>query len=166
MVTPITFRPVNYDAKMKQAPASAHPVDDRQAIALHEGIAVLLRHFKLEPGVLAGSAYADLHVNDIGLLQVLAETGDWNVRKIAEELRAPVSTISSALDRLEARRVVCRNRRPSDRRTVYIELTATGLRLAAKLRATQIENCRSMLTRLATDEREELLRLVAQIAQG
>src|SRR5487761_1725791 len=142
-------------ASMKQASARTRPVDDRHAIALHESIAVLLRHFRLEPGMLAGSAYANLHANDIGLLQVLAEPGDWSVRRIAQALRAPVSTISSALDRLETRHVVVRRRRPTDRRTVYIELTAAGLRLATKLRAVQIENCRAMLARLAIAERED-----------
>jgi DNA-binding MarR family transcriptional regulator len=151
---------------MKRSPAHPRKTDDHQAITLHECIAALLRHFKLDPGVLAGSAYADLHVNDIGLLQVLAEPGDWSVRKIAEALQSPISTISSALDRLETRRVIVRQRRPTDRRTVYIELTAIGLRLATKLREVQVENCRLMLQQLATDEREELLRLVSKIVYG
>jgi DNA-binding MarR family transcriptional regulator len=136
----------------------------RSAAIPRECIAALLRHFKLEPGVLAGSAYADLHVNDIGLLQVLAEPGDWSVRKIAQALQAPISTISSALDRLESRRVIIRQRRPSDRRTVYID--AIGLRLATKLREVQVENCRLMLLQLAPAEREELLRLVSKIVYG
>lgn|ERR1700733_6610236 len=153
-------------APMKRSAAIPRKVDDHQAITLHECIAALLRHFKLEPGVLAGSAYADLHVNDIGLLQVLAEPGDWSVRKIAQALQAPISTISSALDRLESRRVIIRQRRPSDRRTVYIELTAIGLRLATKLREVQVENCRLMLLQLAPAEREELLRLVSKIVYG
>lgn len=151
---------------MKRSAAIPRKVDDHQAITLHECIAALLRHFKLEPGVLAGSAYADLHVNDIGLLQVLAEPGDWSVRKIAQALQAPISTVSSALDRLELRRVIIRQRRPSDRRTVYIELTAIGLRLATKLREVQVENCRLMLLQLAPAEREELLRLVSKIVYG
>ena len=151
---------------MKRSAAIPRKVDDHQAITLHECIAALLRHFKLEPGVLAGSAYADLHVNDIGLLQVLAEPGDWSVRKIAQALQAPISTVSSALDRLESRRVIIRQRRPSDRRTVYIELTAIGLRLATKLREVQVENCRLMLLQLAPAEREELLRLVSKIVYG
>jgi len=60
------------------------------------------------------------------LLAVLAEAGDWNVRKITQALRAPFSTVSSALDRLEARKLVGRRRRPGDRRVVYIELTRDG----------------------------------------
>lgn len=149
---------------MRQASRLEKPVDDQQATDLHEAIAVLLRRFKLEPGILAGSAYADLHLNDVGLLQVLAEPGDWSVRKIADALHTPVTTISSALDRLENRRIILRERRPTDRRTVYIELTSAGSRLAAKLRATQIDSCRAMLARLAPEEREILLQLVSRIA--
>jgi DNA-binding MarR family transcriptional regulator len=151
--------------KMKPTPSRGDPVSDSQAIALHEAVDKIMRRFKLEPGMLAGSAYADLHVNDVGLLAVLAEPGDWNVRKITRVLSAPFSTVSSALDRLEARRLVGRRRRPGDRRVVYIELTAAGIRLAERLRATQIETCRVMLAGLPAPDRDELIRLLAQVAQ-
>jgi DNA-binding MarR family transcriptional regulator len=141
-------------------------VHDRQAVALHEAVDRIMRRFKLEPGMLVGSAYSDLHVNDVGLLALLAEPEDWNVRKITRTLNVPFSTTSSALDRLEARRLVARRRRPGDRRVVYIELTPAGIRLAKKLRATQIETCRLMLAGLPGRDREELIRLVAQVAQG
>src|SRR5258707_13034627 len=101
-------------SKMKPVPLLIKPVNDRQAIALHEAVDKIMRRFKLPPGMLAGSAYADLHVNDVGLLAVLAEPGDWNVRKITQTLSAPFSTIPSALDRLEARRLVGQRRRPGD----------------------------------------------------
>jgi DNA-binding MarR family transcriptional regulator len=153
-------------SKMKTSPLRSKPVNDSQAITLHEAVDKIMRRFKLEPGMLAGSAYADLHVNDVGLLAVLAEPGDWNVRKITQALSAPFSTVSSALDRLEVRKLVGRRRRPGDRRVVYVELTAAGLRLAARLRATQIETCRAMLAGLRVRDREEFIRLVAQVAQG
>jgi len=153
-------------SKMKTSPLRSKPVNDSQAITLHEAVDKIMRRFKLEPGMLAGSAYADLHVNDVGLLAVLAEPGDWNVRKITQALSAPFSTVSSALDRLEVRKLVGRRRRPGDRRVVYVELTAAGLRLAARLRATQIETCRTMLAGLRVRDREEFIRLVAQVAQG
>jgi DNA-binding MarR family transcriptional regulator len=149
---------------MKPASSRANYVNDNQASALHEAVDRVMRRFKLEPGMLVGSAYADLHVNDVGLLAVLAEPGDWNVRKITRTLNAPFSTISSALDRLEARRLVERRRRPGDRRVVYIELTPVGIRLAKKLRGTQIETCRLMLAGLSARDREELIRLVSQVA--
>jgi DNA-binding MarR family transcriptional regulator len=107
-----------------------------------------------------------LHVNDVGLLSVIAEPGDWNVRRITDALGAPVTTISSALDRLETRKLVGRRRRPGDRRVVFVELTPAGQRLAAKLRAAQIETCRAMLASVPGRDRSELIRLVAQIAKG
>ena len=156
---------INYDVgKMTPESSRPEPVSDRHAVALHEAVDKIMRRFKLEPGMLVGSAYADLHVNDVGLLGVLAEPGDWNVRKITRTLHAPFSTVSSALDRLEKRRLIVRRRRPGDRRVVYIELTAAGIRVAKKLRSTQIETCRLMLSGLSAGDRERLIHLVAQMA--
>jgi DNA-binding MarR family transcriptional regulator len=77
-----------------------------------------------------------------------------------------MSTISSALDRLEKRGLVTRLREAQDRRVVHIALTPAGQRLVKKIRAGQIETCRVMLTRLNRSEREQLIRLVARIAHG
>jgi DNA-binding MarR family transcriptional regulator len=150
--------------RMKPTSMGVKAVNDRQALALHLAVDRIMRRFKLEPGMLVGSVYSDLHVNDVGLLSVLAEPGDWNVRKLTRALHAPFSTTSSALDRLEARRLVARRRRPGDRRVVYIELTSAGIRLAKKLRATQIDTCRAMLTSLEERDRDELVRLLALVA--
>src|SRR5260370_38724821 len=142
------------------------PVSDRHALALDEAVSKLLQRFKLEPSIVAGSPYANLHANDVGLLVVIRGPEKWNVRRIAQSLGAPMSTISSALDRLEERGLVARMRRPGDRRVVHIELTAAGHRLVAKIRAQQVEVCREMLARLSAHDREHLIRLVARLAQG
>jgi DNA-binding MarR family transcriptional regulator len=139
-------------------------VEDRQALALHECISVLMQKFRIEPGLLAGSVYAELHANDIGLFEVLAGPEVWSVRRIAQALAAPISTISSALDRLERQELVERRRIVDDRRIVRIELTARGRRLAARLRDAHVENCRSMLAELNPEDREEFLRLASQVA--
>jgi DNA-binding MarR family transcriptional regulator len=139
-------------------------VEDRQALALHHCISALMRKFRIEPGLLAGSVYADLHANDLGLFEVLATPEVWSVRRVAQALGAPISTISSALDRLEQRRLVERRRIPGDRRVVCIELTARGRRLATRLGDAHVNNCRLMLARLNAGEREEFLRMAAQIA--
>jgi DNA-binding MarR family transcriptional regulator len=150
--------------EMKSPDPGTEPVSDRQAVDLHEAVDKIMRRFKLEPGLLVGSAYANLHVNDVGLLAVLAEPGNWNIRKITRVLNVPFSTVSSALDRLEKRRLISRRRRPGDRRVVYIELTSAGARVAKKLRATQIETCRRMLSGLSARDREEFIRIAAQVA--
>jgi DNA-binding MarR family transcriptional regulator len=141
-------------------------VPDRQARELQELVTALLVRFKLEPGMLVGSPYADLHVNDVGMLVKLAGPGEWNVRKVAETLGAPVSTISSALDRLENRGLIARRRKPDDRRAVYIELSAAARKLVARLLAAQVEACRAMLSPLSPVDREEVIRLTGLMARG
>jgi DNA-binding MarR family transcriptional regulator len=70
-----------------------------------------------------------------------------------------------ALDRLEKLGLVKRGRTAVDRRVVRIELTTRGHRLANRLRDAHIENCRAMLARLDPEQREEFLRLAAQMAE-
>ena len=154
----------------KTAVARSADVPDGQARTLHGVIAALMREFRLEPGLLAGSVYRGLHANDIGLFEILATprsdagSPSWTVHQIARALSAPISTISSALDRLEKQGIILRCRIPEDRRVVQIELTARGKRLADRLNAAHIRNCRDMLARLSPAEREEFLRLAHRLA--
>src|ERR1700761_5628719 len=150
--------PVDGMPLKEQAPSRRNAVDNQQAVSLHQSIALLMRQFRIEPGLLAGSVYADLHANDIGLFEVLAGAGDWSVQRLAQALSAPISTISSALDRLERQKLIRRSR------IVGIALTARGRRLAVRLVDAHIENCRAMLAQLSSDEREQFCRLAAQIA--
>ncbi len=144
----------------------AEPVDESQVQALTDAVGALMRQFKLEPGMLAGSAYADLHINDAALLNIVAGPGDWTVRGVAQSLGAPDSTISSALDRLEARGLIARSRHASDRRVMVVALTADGLALTERLRDGQLDNSRRMLARLSPQDRAEIVRLMAAIARG
>lgn len=136
-----------------------------QELQLHQNISALMREFRLEPGMLVGSPYADLRANDIALFELLAGTDNWTVRGIAKTLSAPISTVSSALDRLERHRLISRARTDTDRRIVHVRLTARGKQLAHRLHAGLVINCRAMLGRLTPPEREELLRLVAKVVQ-
>jgi DNA-binding MarR family transcriptional regulator len=148
----------------KRTTAHNQTIDDQQALALHECISALMREFRIEPGLLAGSVYKDLHANDIGLFEVLAGSGQWSVRRIADALSAPITTISSALDRLERQGLVERKRIAGDRRVVHIELTARGRRLAIRLHNAHIENCRALIARLPAEDREGFLRQAARLA--
>ena len=148
----------------KRSSAGASIEDDDQELKLHRIISALMREFRLEPGLLAGSPYSELHANDIGLFEVLAELGPWSVRGIASTARAPISTVSSALDRLERAGLVNRTRTAADRRMVYVELTSRGKRLADRLRDAHVLNCRTMLLRLRPEEREQFVRLAGKIA--
>lgn len=138
--------------------------EERQALLLHECISALMRQFRIEPGLLAGSIYANLHANDVGLFEILGTEKIWTVRRIAQALAAPMTTVSSALDRLERQGLVQRRRTDRDRRVVRIEFTGRGRYLAIRLRNAHIKNCRDMLSKLNVDDRSEFLRMAAQIS--
>jgi DNA-binding MarR family transcriptional regulator len=139
------------------------PIEDRQALALHQVIAALMREFRLEPGLLAGSVYADLHANDIALFEVLSGPGDWNVRSVAQAISVPITTVSSALDRLERKGLITRFRIAEDRRVVRLGLTTQGRDLASSLEKAHIDNCRAILARLSAKNRKQFLDLAAKL---
>jgi DNA-binding MarR family transcriptional regulator len=139
-------------------------VDDDQTLALTQAVAALIHQFKLTPGLLAGSAYADLHANDAGLLSLLHETGPMTVRGLAQSLSAPDSTVSSALDRLEQRNLLTRRRQEQDRRIMVVALTEEGQALTQRIVEVHLDNSRSMLARLSAKDRVDLIRLVSAIA--
>ena len=139
------------------------PVDEAQVDAFLAGVTGLLRRFKLEPGLLADSVYADLHHNDIGLLTHLKPEDAQPVRALAAELGAPDSTISSALDRLARRGLIQRRPSDADRRSVLISLAPEGVALVDRLLQIQRENCRAMLSLLLPEDRATLIRLAGNM---
>ena len=147
---------------MTKRPRSS--VLESQAESLAQGFAALVKRIKLEEAPVAARLYGDLHINDIGLIAVLAEPGEWTVRGLAQITATADSTISSALDRLEERRLVVRKRQSADRRVMGVSLTDTGSKLVASLRAERVERCRNMLARLSPSERSEFIRLMTLVA--
>lgn len=134
-------------------------VEEAQVDAFLAGVIGLLRRFKLEPGLLADSIYADLHHNDIGLLTHLKPGEGQPVRVLAAELGAPDSTISSALDRLARRGLIQRSPSETDRRSVLVSLSSEGEALVDRLLQIQRDNCRAMLATLKPEDRATLIAL-------
>lgn len=139
--------------------ASQSDVEDAQVDALLKGVVGLLRRFKLEPGLLADSIYADLHHNDIGLLTNLKIDEGQSVRLLAAQFGAPDSTISSALDRLAKRGLIERRPSVTDRRSVLVLLSDEGKILVDRLMRIQRDNCRAMLAALPAADRANLITL-------
>lgn len=136
-------------------------VEEAQVDALLAGVIGLLRRFKLEPGLLADSVYADLHHNDIGLLTSLKPGEAQSVRMLATDFGAPDSTISSALDRLARRGLIERRPSATDRRSVLVSLSTEGEALADRLLQIQRDNSRAMLASLPPADRATLIKLTS-----
>ena len=135
-------------------------------VTLADRVVLEIRKF-LAAGIFFNAQAAEkagLGMTDMQMLHMLQLHGPSTPSRLAAWTRLSSGGITVALDRLEKLGLVKRGRTPDDRRVVRIELTARGQRLAIRLRDAHIENCRAMLARLAPGQREEFLRLAAQIS--
>jgi DNA-binding MarR family transcriptional regulator len=71
---------------------------------------------------------------EINALANLADNRLRTVSELAQLIGSPPTTATSVLDRLEHRGHVTRNRHPTDRRALIVELTPSGRRAAASIR--------------------------------
>ena len=90
--------------------------------------------------------------------------------ELADSTLVATGTMTNRLDKLEARRLVRRIPNPDDRRSLTVELTAEGKRLADGLVTEHVANEQRMLSALSEREREQLTRilrkLLAHLATG
>jgi DNA-binding MarR family transcriptional regulator len=104
-----------------------------------------------------------------GELKVLLRLirGDRSHGEIARELMVSTGTMTNRLDKLEGAGLVERQRDPSDRRGVRLQLTSSGRKVLDHYIGIQAERERRLMSRLGARERQaldDLLRkLVASI---
>lgn len=77
-------------------------------------------------------------------------------------LAGTVTTVTSVLDALERRRLVRRYPHPANRRSVLVEVTATGREVCADILARRHTLEKQWLAGMAESDRQELLRLLGE----
>ena len=101
-----------------------------------------MRKLELVPRIHKATHRIDVYVGELGIsitqgeahvLAHLAEHGDSTINEIHRAFGHRRSTLTSIIDRLEARGVVERNMNPADRRTLLVRLTRSGAPLAGKV---------------------------------
>ncbi len=80
--------------------------------------------------------------------------------EIAQRMIQAVPAITGLIDRLEAAGLVQRRRSTSDRRVVYVRITAQGLRLLERIDAPLMELHRSCLGHMTSEDLRTLIRLL------
>ncbi|MBZ4419250.1 MarR family winged helix-turn-helix transcriptional regulator [Myxococcus sp. RHSTA-1-4] len=75
----------------------------------------------------------DVSQGEAHLLAYLLESGDTSLGALHAAFAHKRSTLTSYVDRLEAKRLVRRELRPEDRRSFQVSLTAAGRTLAARV---------------------------------
>jgi MarR family 2-MHQ and catechol resistance regulon transcriptional repressor len=104
-----------------------------------------------------------LGLSDFAVLEALLHKGPLAVNVIGKKILLTSGSITTAIDRLESRKLVQRMAHPEDRRARLVELTDDGKRLiecAFRQHALDMEEIMAVLT---TSERLELIRLLKKV---
>jgi DNA-binding MarR family transcriptional regulator len=110
--------------------------------------------------------HAPLARQEFRVLLSVGEAGATTMGRLARELAASMSSLTSVADRLVAKGMIRRYRSDRDRRVVLLELTEQGRRIHERRRRARLRMATAMLQTLNERERAEFIALMRKIRAG
>ena len=98
-------------------------------------------------------------------LREITTGGSLTTGTLARAMALSPATLTGILDRLEARGLVSRERRPEDKRRVLVSLTAHGRQMAQELPSPLQERFGSRMAKLSTDEQTAIRIALGSVAR-
>jgi MarR family transcriptional regulator, 2-MHQ and catechol-resistance regulon repressor len=103
--------------------------------------------------------------SDFRVLEALLHKGPLPVNVIGEKVELTTGSITTAVDRMEAKWLVVRKNHPEDRRVRIVELTPKGRRLIEKAYAQHEIDMEKVMKVLSREERVVLVDLLKRLAK-
>jgi DNA-binding MarR family transcriptional regulator len=97
-----------------------------------------------------------LSITQVKTLHVLLDSGDVNVKEVAERLGMSLPAMSRALDGLVQRGYVERHESPTDRRAKLVRLLPAGRALLTEFEHSRVTALKELTATLSDDERARL----------
>jgi MarR family 2-MHQ and catechol resistance regulon transcriptional repressor len=104
--------------------------------------------------------------SDFGALEALLHKGPLTINALGAKVLLTSGSITTAVDRLEAKRLVERRNDPADRRARIVRLTPRGQSLIRKLFAEHERSIEHAVKGLAARECETLTNLLKKLGRG
>ncbi len=104
--------------------------------------------------------------SDFRVLEALLHKGPLPVNVIGDKVELTTGSITTAVDRMEARWLVVRKRHPEDRRVRLVELTAKGRRLIEQAYDQHSVDMERAVKALSRQERAVLVALLKRLGKG
>ena len=104
--------------------------------------------------------------SDFGVLEALLHKGPLTITALGAKVLLTSGSITTAVDRLEAKHLVERHDDPDDRRARIVRLTRHGESLIRKLFAQHEQSIEHAVKGLAARERETLTNLLKKLGRG
>jgi MarR family 2-MHQ and catechol resistance regulon transcriptional repressor len=131
---------------------------------------VFLVLWKAYRAMLAKADESKKHVglcdSDFRVLEALLHKGPLPVNVIGDKVELTTGSISTAVDRMEAKWLVVRKNHPEDRRIRLVELTPKGRRLIEKAYAQHTIDMEKAMSVLSRDDRAYLVELLKRLGKG
>jgi DNA-binding MarR family transcriptional regulator len=105
----------------------------------------------------------ELSFREVRLMRALGERREMTMTDLAGVIRAPLSTVTRMVDRLESKGLAERFRSAEDRRIVVVRIAMKGQELCQLVERFHLDIARRMLEPLTPGEREILLELIAKM---
>lgn len=135
-----------------------------------EGTHVFLVVWKTYRALLARAEASIKRVNlcdsDFRVLEALLHKGPLPVNVIGQKVDLTTGSITSAVDRLEEKRLVVRKNHPDDRRIRVVELTSKGRPLIEKAYAQHQLDMEEAVRGLSRQERSVLVNLLKRLGKA
>ena len=112
---------------------------------------------------IATQGFASL--SDYAVLEVLLHRGALPVNTIGDKVLLTSGSVTTAVQRLEKRGLVKRERSKSDARVVHVHLTENGLSMIQEAFAVHTENLDDLFIEFSADERIQLASLLGKLGQ-
>jgi MarR family transcriptional regulator, 2-MHQ and catechol-resistance regulon repressor len=120
----------------------------------------------VEARALASIAGTGLCASDFGVLEALLHKGPLPVNALGKKVLLTSGSMTAAVDRLVARRLVARNDDSRDRRVRVVALTPEGRRLIKSAFARHASDLDEVVSVLTETERSTVLALLKRLGQG
>jgi MarR family transcriptional regulator, 2-MHQ and catechol-resistance regulon repressor len=110
-------------------------------------------------------AAAGLGLSDFAVLEILLHKGPLPVNTIGRQVMLTSGSITTAIDRLEKKRLVLRQACPNDRRVTYVALTAPGRTLIRRVFKLHAQRLETVFALLSETERSALATLLKKLGK-
>lgn len=133
------------------------------ASAIHTWLVLMKAHRALNRHAKRSIEAAAMCLSDFQILEVLLHKGPQPVNELGRRIELTSGSMTTAIDRLEARHLVARTDHATDRRAWVIHLTPEGDRLITKVFAGHVEAMEEAMRGLSRTERATLIDLLKRL---
>ncbi len=147
-------------------PIAKQVVSEIDTSGIHVWLVLWKASRTVEAHALRSVASLDMGLSDFGVLEALLHKGPLPIKDLGAKVLLTSGSITTAVDRLEAKGLVERMSDKQDRRSRIVRLTATGSKAIKKAFAEHKLAMEQAVSGLGPKDREHLIELLRSVGQG